>query len=175
MKNITKAFFALGNPGSEYENTRHNAGFLFVDYLIENFFKKPPRVRDLKKTEIFQFDELLLVKSKTFMNESGVSAREFVKWFDIDTQETFILVHDDLDLELGNYKYHSDKSPKQHNGVVSVENHLGTNKFNRLRIGIDNREGKKIDGKKYVLSEFSEDELVDLKTCFDEIIEKLQL
>jgi len=78
-------------------------------------------------------------------------------------------VHDDLDITLNNYKFQFAKSPKDHKGVISIENHLGTTKFFRLRIGIDNRGSHRIEGEEYVLRKFTEDELVSLYTIFDSI------
>jgi len=166
---MNKIIIGLGNPGEKYKNTRHNAGFLLIDYLIEKF--ELDKSSKLKNSNFYKLrNGLVLIRPKTFMNNSGVAAREAIKWFDINVEEDLIVAHDDLDLPLGKYKYQFEKSPKDHNGVKSVENHIGTTKFHRLRIGVDNREGRNIDGERYVLKKMSDQEISVLNSKFSEII-----
>lgn len=157
----------LGNPGEEFTSTRHNTGLMYIDYLLEKLKEKDIKEKKLKNSIVYEVGEnMILVKPQTFMNESGLAVKEVVKWFDVNIEEEFILVHDDLDIPLGKSKLQFAKSPKDHNGVLSVENHLGTTHFKRLRIGIENRGVKCISGEKYVLKNFSEEELIDLKDSF---------
>lgn len=160
----------LGNPGDEYELTRHNAGFMFIDYLVSRDLKIGSTEKKFKQSFIYAFDEnTLLLKPQTFMNNSGQAIKEAVKWFDISIEKGLVIVHDDLDIPLGKYKYHFARSPKDHNGVKSVEDHLGTKQFYRLRIGIENRKNKQIPGEKYVLEKFKKEELDTLVEVFKEI------
>jgi PTH1 family peptidyl-tRNA hydrolase len=166
----------LGNPGSEYEGTRHNAGFLFVDFILTKQNKNKIKEKKTKKALVYVIGEnLILVKPQTFMNRSGEAVKEVVKWYDVDIEEQLVLAHDDLDIPLGKTKLQFARSPGKHKGVKSVESHLGTTQFKRLRIGVENRQGKEIPGVKYNMQKFSEDELVVLNKAFDESVGKLYL
>jgi len=169
---MKKMIVGLGNPGEKYINTRHNTGFLFIDFLLENY--NVIKEGKLKNSHFFKLDNGdTLLKPDTFMNNSGLAVQEAVRWFDTDIERDLIVVHDDLDIPLGKYKYQFAKSPKVHNGVKSVEDHLGTNRFYRIRIGIDNRGDKKIDGEMYVLSKFNSNESTILNEVLSEIISEL--
>lgn len=172
MKKNKKLIIGLGNEGDEYESTRHNAGFMLIDYLLDQF-DSSNKIK-LKNSSAFKIsDNLLLAKTKTFMSGSGGAIREAVKWFDVGIEEELILAHDDLDIPLGKFKLQQGKSPVGHNGVLSVEKALGTTRFQRLRIGIENRSRKNISGSKYVMSKFSEEELISLKETFEQIRKRL--
>jgi len=171
MKLIT----GLGNPGEKYHNTRHNLGFRFLDSLRERFlYQNNISCTDWEKEDMFN-SELsflkeesriiaILQKPLTYMNRSGDAVSKIVKKYDIeDVEQNFILVHDDLDLDLGRFKIQVGKSPLGHNGVRNVEERLKTNEFKRVRIGIENRGGIDIPGEDYVLMKFlkSEEEIVN--------------
>lgn len=173
-----KVIIGLGNPGDEYKSTRHNTGFMYIDYLLNKHRDKQIKEKKLKNSSIYEVgDDLVFVKPQTFMNESGLAVREVIKWLEVDIEKELVLVHDDLDIPLGKYKFQFAKSPKDHKGVKSVEKHLGTIHFHRLRIGVDNREGKHIDtsassvrsGERYVLENFKEEELVCMREIFESI------
>jgi PTH1 family peptidyl-tRNA hydrolase len=115
-----KLIVGLGNPGREYENTRHNVGAIFIDYL--------------KKKEIPS--GIILAKTDVFMNDSGTSVRKMVDYYKLGL-DFLCVVHDDLDIPLGSYKIQKGKGPKLHNGILSVENELGSEDFWRVRIGVD--------------------------------------
>lgn len=172
----------LGNIGKEYENTPHNVGFVFLDVLREELSKKDglqvsewineEKLFNSQLCKIKKDGEVILILQKplTYMNRSGIAVRSVVSKFDIDA---FILIHDDLDISLGKYKIQSGKSPKGHKGVISVEGNIGTSEFLRVRIGIENREGRTIPGEDYVLQKYSEDELTTLKECVHESVQEL--
>ena len=164
-----KLIVGLGNPGDKYQGTRHNVGFMFIDYVLEQKFSEGVQGKKLKNSLVYTSDDVVYAKPQLYMNKSGSVVKELVKWFEIDIESELLVVHDDLDIQLGTYKLQYAKSPKLHNGIISVEQHLGTNKFWRLRIGIDNRKGKRIDGEKYVLQKFTQDEYEQLQTTFQEI------
>ena len=172
----------LGNTGGEYEKTPHNAGFLFLDCLRETFLKIPSlqisnweNEERLFKSQICKIKKdgelvCMLQKPLTYMNRSGIAVRAVINKFDIDG---FVLAHDDLDIPLGKYKIQKEKSPKGHNGVISVESNLGTSDFLRVRIGIENRGERKIPGEDYVLQKYSDEELDTLKVTIEESIQEL--
>jgi len=170
-----KVLAGLGNPGTKYENTRHNSGFMFLDFLTA-FFKLGKQDVNHKESELYFLDyypklALYLLKPQTFMNDSGKAVAEFLQYKNIKTED-LLLIHDDLDLMFGNFKLQLATAPKEHNGVHSVESELGTKDFNRLRIGVDNRAKLKIPGIDYVLQKFNEEELKKLPEIFTEICEK---
>jgi PTH1 family peptidyl-tRNA hydrolase len=154
-----KIILGLGNPGVEYANTRHNAGILLVDNFSQRLSSSYGWRREKNKF-IFKTDKFMLVKTASvFMNESG----------SITPSGQFYLVHDDLDIRLGEFKIQMGKGPKVHNGVESVENALKTKDFWRIRIGIDNRTTP-VDGETYVLQKFSSEERKILDGVFESII-----
>ncbi len=136
-----KLIVGLGNVGAKYENTRHNAGFKFVD----EFDKFKPKGAALHKPD-------------TMMNNSGAFVAKLINKNNLDISNLYI-VHDDLDLPLGGFKIQFGKGPKVHNGINSIEEHLGSGDFWRVRIGVDNRDtDNRTPGDKYVLEEFTPEE-----------------
>ncbi|MBI5358791.1 aminoacyl-tRNA hydrolase [Candidatus Amesbacteria bacterium] len=171
-----KIILGLGNPGVEYANTRHNAGILLVDNFSQKL-SSPYGWRREKNKFIFKSDKFTLIKTASvFMNESGNLVKDF-QYLTPDPspnlgEGSLFVVHDDLDIKLGEYKIQKGMGPKVHNGVLSVENKLKTKDFWRIRIGIDNRTTP-IDGETYVLQKFSPDERKILDSVFEEICKKL--
>lgn len=167
-------FVGLGNKGREYNNTRHNTGFMFVDYLLNKLggsgedFKTNKKIKSM----ILEIDDFILVKPQTMMNRSGVAVKAYLNFYKPDSSNRLYVVHDDLDLQLGNYKV-SDTGPKDHNGINSIETELGRKDFDRVRIGIENRSDKNIPGEVYVLQKFSETELDKLEKTFSNISNEL--
>lgn len=150
-----KLIVGLGNPGRDYEKTRHNVGFMVIDAL-----KKSPHFKALK--------------SDQFMNDSGLFVSKMLKAYSIKPEALYI-IHDDLDIKLGEYKIQFGRGPKDHNGVESVEKELGTKDFWRVRIGVDNRPlDNKPLGIEYVLQNFSDEEMVILERVIKEVCEKLK-
>ncbi len=158
---MIKCVVFLGNPGREYERTRHNAGFLLCDYLY-------PDVSCLSKFHSFYFTDgpLRIMKPLTYMNLSGTAVSECASFFKIERSE-ILVVHDDLELPPGEAKLQRGGGTKGHNGLKSIRDRLGGEDFMRLRIGI----GRPIHGdvKLYVTSPFTKDEMITLFHLFDEI------
>lgn len=160
----------LGNPGKEYEKTPHNAGFLCLESLKRNLSEKGYQVSDWENEEklfnsqiskVKEGGELICILQKplTYMNKSGMAVKTIVEKFGVNQ---FVLLHDDLDIQLGKYKIQREKSPKGHNGVLSVEEALGSTDFWRVRIGIESRNGKNIPGEEYVIRKYSKKEYEEL-------------
>lgn len=172
-----KLIVGLGNPGLKYKNSRHNTGFMYLDYLINELFinniEEKFEYNDRFKAETAKLnlnnEKIFLVKPMTYMNESGWSVSQFINWNKIKNKD-LLVIHDDLDIPLGKFKYSYGKGPKLHYGVGSIEMYLKSADFNRLRIGIDNRKSLdiKIDGINYVLSKFLNDESNVLLKIFQE-------
>lgn len=146
----------LGNPGSKYEQTRHNVGFMFVDRLAESY--NATFVLDRQKeayiADIYMDGKKhLLVKPITFMNNSGNAVRKILDYWNIDTSE-LIVVYDDMDLEVGKIRIRKVGSAGGHNGMKSIIAHIQTQEFKRIRIGI----GRSVDNIEHVLGKFKPSE-----------------
>ena len=151
----TKLILCLGNPGSTYQATRHNVGWLFGDFLAKTLSaseltdkkKFQALVRTVKRGE----QQIIIAYPTTFMNDSGLAAAAIAQFYQLEASVDILVIHDDLDLELGRYKL-THKLPRTHNGLASVSEHLGTRDFACLRLGIDDRHGSRvIPALKYVL------------------------
>jgi peptidyl-tRNA hydrolase, PTH1 family len=164
-----KLIVGLGNPGLEYEKTRHNVGFEVVNRSGVLSWKKSEKL----EAEVAKIDDLILAKPMTFMNNSGRAVRKLVDFYKLDMSDLWV-IHDDLDIPLGEYKIQMGVGPKIHNGVVSVEESLGTNDFWRVRIGVDNRGGsREIRGEDYVLGKFKEDEKSVIERVIGEVVTEI--
>lgn len=126
------------------------------------------------EAEILEADGWILVKPQTFMNNSGRTVRKILDFYKLPTTE-LVLIHDDLDLELGVWKIQMGVGPKVHNGVNSVEQYLGTKNFLRVRIGVDNRSNKptNLPGADYVLENFGKEEKQTVEKIMDEAVAAL--
>lgn len=160
-----KLIVGLGNPGKEYEKTRHNIGFMVLDSyaLSHNLTFNKEKFNGIY-TEFFHNEEkIILLKPQSFINLSGEVIHKFVDFFKISVDDIFI-IHDDLDLEVGTFKLKPSGSSAGHNGLKNIELHLGTQKYKRLKIGISNN--KMIDTKDYVLGKISKEESVLFEDIF---------
>lgn len=168
-----KLIVGLGNPGEEYAKTRHNVGFMVVDALASKVNGGRWTVsRKLHSTLFAVHQTLVLAKPETFMNNSGKTVKKIINQYGVKTPDVWV-VHDDLDLHLGNYKVQKGKGPREHKGVSSVEEKLGKD-FWRVRIGVDNRDPEnRIQGEDYVLQNFSDRELAIVNEVIGKIVENL--
>ena len=149
----------LGNPGAKYELTRHNAGFLALDYFADQhgYSLNSNKWQGIYGSERQGAHRLLLVKPQTFMNASGECVARFVDFHRIEVQNILVL-HDDLDLSPGRIKVVAKGGAGGHNGIRSLIQHLGS-EFARLKIGIGRPEGGRQPVDRYVLSGFNDQEL----------------
>lgn len=164
---MMKVIIGLGNPGDKYKGSRHNVGFEAVDKIAEEM-ELVFAMEKKFKAMVARGEEILLVKPETFMNRSGESVAKICGFYKVKGGQLW-LIHDDLDIRLGDFKVSWGKGPKIHNGVNDVEEKLGMDSFWRIRIGVDNREGREISGEKYVLGKFSSQE----KEIVDQVIERV--
>lgn len=171
-----KLFVGLGNPEAKYFNNRHNVGFMAIDAINEKLktkYKRKPSAFSQKFLQSIIWDYspfAALAKPMKFMNDSGVAVKKLVDAYKANPQDVYI-IHDDLDIPLGEYKIQMAKGPKVHNGVKSVEDELGTKDFGRIRIGIENRDAaKRPKGEVYVLEDFTEDEKKILRWTIQKLI-----
>jgi peptidyl-tRNA hydrolase, PTH1 family len=176
-----KIIVGLGNPGSQYENTRHNIGFAMMDRL-QRFFGFPDFSFNKKfnaeiSEGIYVSDKIILVKPQTFMNLSGVSVRALIDFYKL-TPDDIIVIQDDIDIEIGTYRIAADSRSAGHNGIQNIIDTLGTQKFKRLRIGIGatavDSPACRIGAHDFVLGKFSEEEKKKIDQIFDAMLEELK-
>ena len=175
-------FVGLGNPGSQYENTRHNIGFKVIDKLVADCAINGLPARDISKTsfqgKLYRAANSLFLKPTTFMNLSGKSVQSVKHFFKVEL-ENVIVVHDDIDLPFGAVRFKRGGGHGGHNGLKSLDTHI-TKEYLRVRIGVGKPEHKS-QVADYVLHEFSQDEISMLdtlivhaaKACESLVIEEL--
>lgn len=166
----------LGNPGSEYEWTRHNVGFMLIDKLAADasVLVKRHECRSLVGSGVIEGERLKLVKPQTFMNLSGEAVACLgAKGEPDDIGKSLIVISDDLALPVGTIRLRERGSAGGHNGLKSIIAALGTNEFIRLRIGIQ-PEHPVSDAKKFVLGEFAPSERRALKEILDRSAEAVR-
>lgn len=155
-----KLIVGLGNPGKQYENTRHNIGFEVIEELSKNFsiLLDQSKFKGLYGVGFYKGEKVVLLKPLTYMNLSGESIRAVMDYYRIETED-IVVIYDDLDLPAGKIRLRQKGSAGGHNGIKSTIAHLGTQEFNRIRIGIDRpKNGMKVPD--YVLGRFSEEEKI---------------
>ena len=153
-----KLIVGLGNPGREYEKTRHNIGFMCIDE-IANYFQVNININKfngLYNQFTYNNEKIILLKPQKYMNLSGEVIRDFVNYFKINIQDILVIC-DDLDTSVGTYRLRYKGSSGGHNGLKNIELHLSTKEYKRIKIGISNN--KNIDTKDYVLGKFSNEEM----------------
>lgn len=161
-----KLIVGLGNPGKEYLNTRHNIGFEFIDFYLNSLSisKNWKSLFNGKYIDIsINNEKIIFLKPQTFMNLSGDCVVKFFKYYKLSIDD-ILVISDDLDLNLGNYKLKDRGSSGGHNGLKSIEKALGANNYKRIKIGISkSHDNDVID---YVLGKFSDEEIYVLKNEF---------
>lgn len=155
---LMKIIVGLGNPGKPYEHTRHNIGFDVIDALAEKWGAPltNSKFNGMYATVHRPEGKVLLVKPLTYMNLSGECVGPLMNYFDIDVED-LVVIYDDLDLETGKLRLRQKGSAGGHNGIKSLIQHLGTQEFNRIRVGV-NRPPAGMKVADYVLSKFSKED-----------------
>ena len=175
----------LGNPGEKYTGTRHNVGFEFLDKLktewnFPDFQLEKKFNAEISKGKVEKQD-VLLIKPQTFMNLSGQAVLNILHFYKI-LPENILILHDDLDLPLGTFRLAEDSRSAGHNGVQNIIDQLDTQKFRRLRIGIDVKSDPSTDlsaealakAESFVLQKFSAEEKEKIEKLFPEVLEKIK-
>ncbi len=152
-----KIIAGLGNPGKEYENTKHNVGFLTIDILAEKYDIKVNKIKfkGLIGEGMIGTEKVILVKPQTYMNLSGQCIREIVAFYKLN-MEDLVVIYDDIDLPMGNLRIRKKGSAGTHNGMRSIIYDLQDDGFPRVRVGIGGE--RKGDLANYVISGFSGDD-----------------
>ena len=175
-----KIIAGLGNPGDKYKNSRHNIGFLALDYILgEVKWQENKRFKALT----YQDGDYLYIKPLTFMNRSGESLKLALSYYkllpkklgiinkkDSDLSDVLLVIHDDLDLDFGRIKETNNSGSAGNNGIKSIIFELKTQNFSRIRLGVKNETFKNpIPADRFVLQSFSEEEKLRLKEIFSKI------
>ena len=165
----------LGNPGSQYNGSRHNIGFMMLDYLAahKNLAFVDSKWQALQVKTVLWQESAILLKPQTFMNLSGTAVAALANYYKIEADRV-VVVHDDLDLELGRIRIAAGGGDGGHKGIRSIISSLGTRDFPRIKVGIG-RPSLPIPPDKYVLSKFDQDELDLISRQLPVIEEGLQL
>lgn len=173
-----KIIVGLGNPGDKYKLTRHNAGFLALDYYLsgKNVIKCQSKFKGYICEMHFHSTKTFFVKPQSFMNNSGEVVQEICNFYKINSTEDLLVVHDEIDLKFGYYKLAQDSGPAGHNGVKSIIEHLGSQNFARIRVGIESRQSRhESPTEDFVLQPFTKPELTQLDSeVFPKISEEIE-
>ncbi|MFA4817951.1 MAG: aminoacyl-tRNA hydrolase [Parcubacteria group bacterium] len=175
-----KIIFGLGNPGKEYEYTRHNIGFEIVEKIKNDWNFSPWEFNKKFNAEISKGTDMLLVKPQTFMNLSGEAVQGILTFYKL-APDDIIVIHDDLDIAVGKYKIATDSSSAGHHGVENIIEKLGTQKFKRIRVGIGTEASIESSTKKcelgahdYVLDKFTEEEMEKIKNIENDVLDEIE-
>ena len=165
-----KVICGLGNPGRVYKKNRHNVGYMVAESLVEEAnFKKSLRLAAFYARTTISGQDVLLIKPRTYMNDSGRCVSKVVRYYKIELKN-ILVVYDEIDLSLGEIRLRSGGSSGGHRGMGSIISSLGDNKISRLRLGISgNRGGQELSD--YVLDNFNSGE----ETLLDEVLARAKL
>lgn len=166
----------LGNPGKEYEMTRHNAGFLTLDILAnrEGFTTDRIKYKSLCADVMINGHRCLVMRPQTYMNNSGEAIKEAASFYKIPP-ERCIVIFDDIDISLGALRVKRKGSAGTHNGIKSIIYHLNSDNFPRIKIGVGAKPHPDYDLKDYVLSSFSKQEQETLKKTMEKACDAIEL
>jgi len=171
-----KLFFGLGNPGKQYQNTRHNLGHILINNFAQNNDFSLSKKSKLQ-SEVGECSKNIFALSTDYMNLSGISVKKVADFYKIPPENIY-LIHDDLDLPVGEWRLQFDRGAAGHNGVKSVIENLGTQAFWRLRIGIGKPRSSVAfgegDPEQYVLKPFLKDEKVLISNTIDKILTEIE-
>ena len=167
---MTKLIVGLGNPGDKYFETKHNVGFMLVDKLCKDLNLKFT-VDKIFQSEIastfLNGEKVYFIKPTTFMNESGKAVHALLTYYGLDIED-LLIIYDDLDMEVGKIRLRAKGSAGGHNGIKSIIQHIGTQVFNRVKIGIG-RPKKGMSVVHHVLSKFDQEDYIGILQSIDKI------
>ncbi|MBT3704861.1 aminoacyl-tRNA hydrolase [Candidatus Peregrinibacteria bacterium] len=174
-----KIIVGLGNIGDQYMNNRHNVGFMTLDLLFEKLgcdkWKENSKLKAITAETTLNGEKVFLAKPTTFMNLSGEAISKILSFYK-ESPEDLTVIYDDLDLPLGTIRTREKGSAGTHNGMKSAIQHLGTEEFTRIRLGIESRgelAPEQQDTSSYVLSDFTKEEKPLIEKAMKEVVETL--
>lgn len=165
----------LGNPGTDYDYTRHNAGFMVIDYIAKVFGVKlnKSKFKSLYNKVKIGKDDVILLKPQTYMNSSGEAVLECMRFYKIPV-ENLVVIFDDVSLDVGTIRIKRNGSSGGHNGIKSIINLIGTDDFKRIKIGVGSKPDH-WDLPDWVLSRFSTKELDSVIACSEKSLFAVEL
>ena len=174
--NIDFMIVGLGNPGIEYEYTRHNAGFLCVDYIADKLGVKFDKFKNKAYYTTADFDgkKVILVKPQTYMNLSGEAVVGLLNFFKVDTDK-LLVISDDISLDVGKMRIRRKGSDGGQKGLRSIIELTGKDDFPRVKVGIGKKPNPNYDLAKWVLSKFKDDELKELENIKENVYSAAKL
>ncbi|KPJ22341.1 aminoacyl-tRNA hydrolase [Streptococcus phocae] len=168
---MVKMIVGLGNPGSKYDKTKHNIGFMAVDRIVKDLdvsFTEEKNFKALVGSTFINQEKIYFVKPITFMNNSGIAVKALLTYYNISIAD-LLVIYDDLDIEVGKIRFRQKGSAGGHNGIKSLIAHIGTQEFDRIKIGI----GRPKDGMtviNHVLGDFSKDDAITMSLTLDKVV-----
>lgn len=166
----------LGNPTAEYEGTRHNVGFDVIDAIADkyNISVTERKHRALCGKGIIAGQKVILAKPQTYMNLSGESVRSLLDYYKVDEESELLVIYDDISLDVGQLRIRKKGSAGGHNGIKNIISHLGTNVFQRIKVGVGEKP-KHYDLADYVLGHFSKEEKELMREGYQNAIQAVEL
>jgi PTH1 family peptidyl-tRNA hydrolase len=171
-----KCFVGLGNPGPQYVLNRHNIGFMVIDALNQQLGDDQYRIehRALVSKVPFEKEKLVLAKPQTFMNLSGESVGPLLRFYEIPLDDLLVF-QDDIDQPFGALRFHKKRGSGGHNGIKSLTQHLGTDDYARLKMGVGRPSHPGQDVADYVLQNFSKDEMPQLPRFIEDALDAVEM
>ncbi len=170
-ENMIKMIVGLGNPGSKYEKTKHNIGFMAIDNIVKNLdvtFTDDKNFKAQIGSTFINHEKVYFVKPTTFMNNSGIAVKALLTYYNIDITD-LIVIYDDLDMEVSKLRLRSKGSAGGHNGIKSIIAHIGTQEFNRIKVGI----GRPLKGMtviNHVMGQFNTEDNIAISLTLDRVV-----
>ena len=168
---MVKMIVGLGNPGSKYDKTKHNIGFMAVDRFVNNIdinFTEDKNFKALIGSSFINGEKIYFVKPTTFMNNSGIAIKALLTYYNISIDD-LLVIYDDLDMEVGKIRFRQKGSAGGHNGIKSIIAHLGSQEFDRIKIGIGRpKQGMTVIN--HVLGKFDKDDDITIDNTLDKVV-----
>ena len=163
---LMKIIAGLGNPGQKYDKTKHNTGFMTMDHYLDEkgLSLDKDKFEGLWTKQKINGEDVILLEPQTYMNESGRSVSQVANFFKVDPED-ILIIQDDMDMPIGKIRIRANGKSGGHNGIKSIIRDLGTEKFNRLKIGI--RHPKNATVVSWVLTPFNDDQQKLMDDAFD--------
>ncbi|HEO0959727.1 TPA: aminoacyl-tRNA hydrolase [Streptococcus agalactiae] len=167
---MVKMIVGLGNPGSKYNDTKHNIGFMAVDRIVKNLdvnFTEDKNFKAEIGSNFINGEKIYFIKPTTFMNNSGIAVKALLTYYNISIKD-MIIIYDDLDMEVGKIRFRQKGSAGGHNGIKSIIAHLGTQEFDRIKVGIGRPNGR-MTVINHVLGKFDKNDEIMISNTLDKV------
>ncbi|HEN9267824.1 TPA: aminoacyl-tRNA hydrolase [Streptococcus agalactiae] len=167
---MVKMIVGLGNPGSKYNDTKHNIGFMAIDRIVKNLdvnFTEDKNFKAEIGSDFINGEKIYFIKPTTFMNNSGIAVKALLTYYNISIKD-MIIIYDDLDMEVGKIRFRQKGSAGGHNGIKSIIAHLGTQEFDRIKVGIGRPNGR-MTVINHVLGKFDKNDEIMISNTLDKV------